>query len=196
MLGAVAGFSGDRNRGIKTLNLVAEKGRMNRFDADAILAVVYRREKRPAEAVPRLLNLIEHFPRAYLLRLELAEMYGDMQDRPHAMAAVDQVEELKRNGAPGYARLPEAQIHYARGSLLLVFNELDRALEEMSSATATAGDLDLVTAGHSWLRLGQVYDLKKQRSQAIAAYQRAISVSPDSDAAIEAKNYLVSRYKQ
>jgi tetratricopeptide (TPR) repeat protein len=58
MLGFLAGIRGDREQGMKTLRLVAEKGTMNQYDAQVLLAAIYRREKRPKEALPLLNGLI------------------------------------------------------------------------------------------------------------------------------------------
>ncbi len=196
MLGSVAGFSGDRDHGIQTLRLVASQGKANKYDAAAILIAIYRREKRPREAVPLLEELIRKFPRSYLLHLELAETYGDLKDRGAALAQVDETEKLKRSGAPGYHRLREAKIHYARGNLLFAFDDVDGALEEMKAATAGSNELDPVSASNAWLRLGQIYDLKGQRAKAVEAYREVIRRAPDSDAASAAKPLISTRYKR
>ena len=47
ILGFIAGFHGDRESGMKALQLVADKGNPNRYDAKVLLAVIYRREKKP-----------------------------------------------------------------------------------------------------------------------------------------------------
>lgn len=196
MLSAVAGLPGDRENGIRTLKAVAQNGRYNRFDAEALLSAIYRREKRPAEAIAPLNDLIRNFPRGYLLRVELAEMYGDLGDRKKAMAAVEQLDELRRARAPGFQQLPEAKIHYTRAGLLLQWNDLDQALGEIRNATANASTLDTPSAGGAWLRLGQIYDLKGQRREAIAAYREAMRVAPDSQAAEQAKSHIIWRYKK
>jgi hypothetical protein len=196
MLGSVTGFTGDREHGIQALKLVAEKGRADRYDAAALLTAIYRREKRPREAIPLLNDLMRHFPRAYLVRLELAEMYGDNGDRAAALAQVDEADRLKRSNAPGYRRCPEGKIRYTRGNLLFGFNDPGRALEEIKAAADSSSELDPATAGYAWLRLGQIYDLMGQRQQAVAAYRETIRRSPDSDAAGEAKGYVSSRYKR
>jgi tetratricopeptide (TPR) repeat protein len=102
---------------------------------------------------------------------------------------------MRRSGAPGFQRVPEAKVRYTRGNLLFVFNELDRALEELRAATAEGG-LSTPAAGNAWLHIGQIYDLKNQRAPAVAAYQQAIRTSPDSDVADQAKGYLAARYKR
>jgi tetratricopeptide (TPR) repeat protein len=71
MLGFLAGFHGDKQRGIRTLKEVSERGRMNRVDAMALLAALYLREHRPEEAIPVLKELTQEFPKNPVLRVEL-----------------------------------------------------------------------------------------------------------------------------
>ncbi len=118
MMGSIAGIHGDRARGVRTLKLVSEQGRTSRVDAAMMLAAIYRREKKPGDAIAVLNRLIPLVPRNFLLRLELAEMYGDLGDKPRAIAVLDEVDQLKRANAPGYQRLPEEKIQTARERLL------------------------------------------------------------------------------
>ncbi len=71
MLGVLAGFHGDKQRGMRTLQEVSENGRMNRVDAMVLLAALYLREHRPEEAVPVLTELTREFPKNPLLKVEL-----------------------------------------------------------------------------------------------------------------------------
>ena len=73
MFGFLAGFHGDKQRGMRTLKEVSEQGRMNRADAMVLLSALYLREKRPGDAIPVLTELIETFPRNPLLKVELAK---------------------------------------------------------------------------------------------------------------------------
>jgi cytochrome c-type biogenesis protein CcmH/NrfG len=66
----------------------------------------------------------------------------------------------------------------------------------MKRATAAAEDLDLNTGVMAWMRLGQIYDLKGQRALALDAYRHAVAFAPDSDAARESRQYLVSPYRR
>jgi tetratricopeptide (TPR) repeat protein len=193
---AVAGVTGDREHAIAALHGVALYGNTTRYDAQALLAAIYRREKRPREALEMLNMLLTRFPRAYLLRLEIAEACADSGGRAQALAAVEEVDRLKKSGAPGYARVPPARIRYTRGDVLFTFRDLDPAFEEMKSASEGWRDLDPVTAGLAWLRLGQIYDLKGRRQEAIAAYRESAIASPGSDAASEAHGYLSSPFRK
>ena len=88
LLGFLAGFRGDREEGIRTVEDVAAHGDRNRVDAEILLCVEYRRESRPQKAVPLLQSLIARFPRNHLLRFEIAQMYADLGDKKNALAAV------------------------------------------------------------------------------------------------------------
>ena len=62
-----------------------QKGKINRVEAEIFLCAIYRRENQTSRAVPIVQDLIARFPRNYILRLELSEMYsmaGDGATRP------------------------------------------------------------------------------------------------------------------
>jgi tetratricopeptide (TPR) repeat protein len=118
MLGLVGGFQGNRARGIATLSQVARQGNVNRVDATIFLAAIYRREHRSEEAVGMLRPLIPLLPRNYLLRLELAEMYGDLADYSAALDLLNQVEQLRRAHAQGYETLNADLVRQVRERVL------------------------------------------------------------------------------
>jgi len=196
MLGFLIGFRGNKEEGLRTLELVAEKATLDREDAKILLCIAYRREKKPQPAIPLLEELIHRFPRNYLFYLELAQMRSELGEKDRALEAVRQVKELKASGAPGFARLPLERICYAEGNIQFWYNELDAALENMKRASAGADKLDLNTGVLAWMRLGQLYDLKDQRPAALEAYRRAIDFAPASDAARESRRYLSSPYRR
>jgi tetratricopeptide (TPR) repeat protein len=129
MLGFLGGFRGSRERGIAMLNQVATEGRVNRIDATIFLAAIYRREHRSRDAICVLKPLIPLLPHNYLLRLELAEMYGDLPDHDAALAVLDQVDQLRREHAPGYETLTAELLNKVR----------ERILRDVERDGATAG---------------------------------------------------------
>jgi tetratricopeptide (TPR) repeat protein len=189
VVGFVAGFRGDREGGIKTLTEVAQAGKYTRYDAQIILAALYRREREPAKAIEIVKPLIARFPRNYLFRLELGQMYGDLGDKDQALAAFDAVERLRRDHAPGYADIPEEKIAYYRGTLLFWYNDLDRALVDLKKVAGKPTEVDLNSAILAWMRIGQIEDMKGNRKQAVEAYKNAIALAPQSDAAKEPRGY-------
>jgi len=79
MFGFLGGFHGDKQRGIRTLTEVAETGRINRVDAMILLAAIYLREKKPAQAIPVLTELTQAFPENPLLKTELSKAVESAQ---------------------------------------------------------------------------------------------------------------------
>ena len=134
MFGFVIGFHGDKERGIRTVEQVAQHGSLNRIDAEVFLAAIYRREHQNAKALPLVESLIARFPRNYLLRFEQAGMYAALGDGRKAIDAVEQVADLKKQGAAGYARVPWEEIYYQLGTIQFWSNDLDgRAGEHAKS---------------------------------------------------------------
>ncbi len=195
-LGFLGGFHGDKEAGIRQLELVAKTGVMNRYDAEVLLAAIYRRERRAERAIPLLKDLSERFPRNYLLRLEQVQMYSDLGDKNSALQVLAQIDELRLRGMPGYASLPAEKIRYMKGNLLFWYGDLDPALMDLKEATQNADKLDLNTAVLAWLRLGQTYDLQGNHQEAIGAYRETMKTAPKSQAATEASSYISNPYRR
>jgi len=195
-LGFLMGFHGNRSRGIRTLETVARDGRFNQVDAQILLIAIHRREKHPAAALPILNDLIAKYPRNYLLRFEVVQMYSDRGDRDKAQNEIEQIWMLHRDGAPGYADLPPEKIDYLEGNFLFWYNDLENAEAHILKVTAKAHDLDLNTAIMAWMRLGQIYDLKGQRKAAQAAYKEAVAMAPNSEVGKESQGYIGNPYKR
>jgi len=186
VFGFLIGFRGDKEGGIRTVEMVAAQGKSSRVDAMILLGVAYRRERQAEKAVVLLNELIATFPRNYLFRLEMVQMYGDLGKKDEALAVLKKMEDEKRNVPPG-------KIHYSRGNLLFWYRDYAPAIAELQRVTPEAG---LNTEVNASLRLGQCYDVLGRRSEAQAAYKRAVDRAPDSDAAREARRHLSSPYRR
>ena len=195
-LGFLVGIKGDKEKGLRLVEDVAHHGENNKYDAQILLGALYRRESRPLAAVPLVQELIARFPRNFLLRLELSQMYSMAGDKTRAINAVEEAARLKRAGAPGYARLPWEKIYFQEGVIQFWYRDFDQALENLRKVAAAADQVDLNTGVYTYLRIGQIYDIKGQRSQAIAEYRKTIQFAPDSAAAQDAKKFLASPYRR
>ena len=196
MVGFLAGFHGDKARGIRTVEYVAAHGNLNRADAQIFLAVLYRRERQPAKALPVIDELLRRFPRNYLLRLEQAGFYSALGDGKKAITAVEEVARLKRQGAPGFTSLPWEKIYYQLGTIQFWYGHLDDALVNMKKVTAHADEVDLNTGVLAWMRVGQIYDLTQRHDLAVEAYKKAIAYAPEAEAARESRRYIASPYRR
>ena len=196
LLGFLIGFRGDRDGGLRTVERVAAEGQRARVEAMVLLAVAYRRERHAEKAVPLLNKLIEMFPRHYLYRLEMVQMYADLGKKDEALAILKTMEDLRTAGATGYKNLPGGKIYYSRGNLLFWYREYAGALSDLQRVTAAGTEAGLNTLMNAWLRMGQCYDMLGRRQEALRAYRQAIDGAPDSDAAREARRYLSSPYRR
>jgi hypothetical protein len=196
MLGFLAGIHGDKEKGIRTVQDVAEHGTLNRVDAEIFLCALYRRENQTKRAIPLVDDLIRRFPRNYLLRLELSQMYSMSGDKARALDAVAEVARLKLRHAPGYDRAPWPKIWFQEGTIEFWYNELDAALTNLRKVAAEGEELDLNTGVTTWLRIGQIYDLLGRRAEAVDAYHKAIAYAPQADGAQESRRYLSAAYRR
>jgi len=195
-LGFLIGIHGDKELGIRIVQDVAAHGKDNRIDADIFLGALYRRENETRKAVPIVQDLIRRFPRNYLLRLELSQMYSMAGDSVDGLQAVHEVARLKTIHAPGYDRVPWEKIYFQEGTIEFWYNDLNDALENMQKVTAAAQDVDLNTGVYAYLRIGQIYDLTHRRQLALDAYRKAITYAPEAEAAQESRKYLSSPYRR
>jgi tetratricopeptide (TPR) repeat protein len=196
-IGFIAGFHGDKQRGIHTIEEIAQRGSDNRVAAEIILCALYRREGQAARAIPLVTSLSQRYPRAYLLRVELAQMYATTGDRKSALSTLSEIARLKQNNAAGYARIPWEKIYYETGNLEFWFNDLDHALQNLKKATGSPQqlkELDLNSGVLALMREGQIYDLQNNHGLAVEAYRQAVRFAPQAEAAHESQHYINSPY--
>jgi tetratricopeptide (TPR) repeat protein len=196
-LGFIAGFHGDKQRGLHTIEEVAMKGKENRVDAQIVLCALYRREGQATRAIPLVTQLIQRYPRNYLLRFELAQMYASLGSRQNALNALSEIARLKQDNVPGYDRVPWEKIYYETGNLEFWFDDFDSALDNLKKVTETPQqlkELDLNTGVLALMRQGQIYDLQNHHSLAVKAYQQAVKFAPEAEAARESQHYINSPY--
>ena len=194
LLGFLAGFRGDREGGMRALKEVAESGHANRVDAAVLLSAIYRREKRPAEAVPLMANVSSQFPRNYLFRFELARMYADSGDKKQALANLDGIEQLRAKGA--FKALPPEKVAFDKGNVYFWYGDFDLALDQLKRATVPSGTWNADDAAVAWLRVGQALDLKGNHKEAKSAYQEVVRMAPQSEVSKEARDYISFPYKR
>src|SRR5262249_370445 len=112
-----AGISGDKALGLHRVEIAAESGTRSKQDARVMLAVIYRREKRYADARRVLAELSKAFPRNYIFPLELASIYRREGDTKSAIRTYEEVLADAARAKPGFAAAPFARIHLALGEL-------------------------------------------------------------------------------
>ncbi len=173
------------------------KGNRTGEDAEIILCALYRRDGQTARAIPHVLRLVNRFPRNYIIRFELAQMYAATGQRRNALDTIRRIAAMKQQNVPGFDRIPWQKIYYETGNLQFWFDDLDDALENLRLATLNPDqmkDLDLNTGSLAYMRQGQIYDLLKRHNLAVAEYEQAMKFAPEADAARESQHYIGSPY--
>ncbi|MBI4458698.1 MAG: tetratricopeptide repeat protein, partial [Acidobacteria bacterium] len=141
----LGGFSGDKERGMRTVERVAEWGDRAKQDARILLVVMYRRGKRYADAQRTLSELTLAFPRNYIFPLEIASIYRSAGEDKEAIGAYERVLEDIRRRKPGYAEAPAARIHYELGELYWKAGDLESAkthLEQVGGSFGSTPELE------------------------------------------------------
>jgi tetratricopeptide (TPR) repeat protein len=195
MMGFLAGFRGDREEGMRTIRTVFDKGSTNRIDAAILLSAILRREKRQAEAIPLLAEAVNRFPKNHLFRFELGLLHADVGDRTKALAQVDAIAQLRSKGQLAVKQVTAERVDYMRGYVLFQLREYDAAIPHLVQATRGAASNDTTSTAQAWLRLGQAYDAKGRRAEAMNAYKQAVHAGPQTSYAREAKDYLSTPFK-
>jgi tetratricopeptide (TPR) repeat protein len=143
------GFSGDKERGIRSVESAAESGDHAKQDARILLVIMYRREKRYPDARRTLLQLAQEFPRNYIFPLELASVSRSEGEEKQAIREYEQVLEDIRRGKPGFAEAPAARIHFELGELDWKAGDLESAkahLELVPKSRGSTPEFELQSA--------------------------------------------------
>jgi tetratricopeptide (TPR) repeat protein len=180
VLAAIANVRGSKKRGLETLERVGREGRLERYISKLVLVILYKREKRYAEALERARELTVRYPHNYLFKLAEAD---SLVSQAAAHRLTDQVAAnlereafaifdslLKNQPAQDAPAPPVEMIHFIYGEALLKAGQAERAAREYLAAASTPrAEISIVTIAH--LRGAQAFDLAGRRREALAQYE-------------------------
>jgi hypothetical protein len=206
ILASIAGARGSKKRGLQTLERVAKEGRWAKDDAKALLIVLFKREKRYADALALSRELAERYPRNYLFKLEAADALVTQaaieREANHAAAASGAEREafaifeslLKDRTTRETAARSLDLIHYRYGEALFVAGQSERAAKEfLAAASIQSAEQSLATM--SRLYAARSYDLAGKRDDALAQYKIVLTRPDIYDSHENAKRGLREPYK-
>ena len=190
---SLVGVHGDRDGGLKKVEHVAKDGKYARLDAITLLAVLYQREGRWADARHVLEQLVPMHPRGFLAAQELASVCTHMNDFGCAASTYDMLLQRYHSGPPNAAwkRFWAAKVLYLSGQAHEKLGETQQALDRYAEAGASKlndpyvrraqlADAELLQ------RLGRADDARSHYQQLAANY-------PDTDEGRAAKKALKSQ---
>jgi tetratricopeptide (TPR) repeat protein len=191
MVAYVAGFGGDKNRGLHMIEEAAAYSGENQEDARFALLLLYNREKRYDDALKVLTTLQQRYPKNRLLWLETGSTQlraGRPADAERAlndgMARFVNDQRERMFGEPALWSYKRGTARAAVGRDADAQSDLSRALTEQGRKWVY---------GRAHLELGKLARKRNDRAAATNEFQQAIALCEadnDASAAAEAKRLM------
>ena len=179
----LGGVRGSKKDGIAMLERVAKDGDFAKDESKVLLVMLYNREKRPADSLKMLNELVSRYPKNSLFRLERAMTFAQLKKFSESAAQFDLL--LKDSSATSY--IPDL-IHYQYGTMLTDAGKWEEAQSHYVTAlNSPKAPPALVTLAH--LKSGNCLDVLGKRENAIAEYQTVLKREDVFDSHDQAKKY-------
>jgi tetratricopeptide (TPR) repeat protein len=190
---AIAGLSGDKDKGLQFLSDAYRANGETSVDAGIVLMVFLRREHRYGEALQIARTIGPRFPRNYLLPLEEANL---LRASGKNAEAEEQYRLVWQNGREGKYR----NLHYEIAALGL--GDLLRSEKNYQAAAAayelvneiTGADPELLQKAN--LAAGEMYDQLQKRDLAVQKYEAVLATNSGSPEADKARKRMKDAYRE
>jgi len=190
---ALAGLSGDKEKGLQYLNDAYHSDGETSVDAGVVLMVFLRREHRYEEALQIARAIGPRFPRNYLLPLEEANLLRASAKNDDAEA---QYRRVWQNGLEG----EYGSLHYEIAAVGL--GDLLRSEKKYQAAAAsyelvsevTAPDPELLQKAN--LGAGEMYDQLQKRDMAVKKYEAVVATNSGNAEADRARKRIKDAYRE
>jgi tetratricopeptide (TPR) repeat protein len=190
---ALAGLSGDKDKGIQYLNDAYHANGETSVDAGIVLMVFLRREHRYGESLEIASTIGPRFPRNYLLPLEEANL---LRVTGKDSEAEQQYRRVWQNGREG----KYGSLHYEIAALGL--GDLLRSQKNYQAAAAayelvsdfTGADAELLQKAN--LGAGEMYDQLHKRDLAVKKYEAVVATNSGNAEADKARKRMKDAYRE
>jgi tetratricopeptide (TPR) repeat protein len=190
---SMVGLGGNKEKGLQYLKECAQGNGETSIDAQILLAVFLRRERRYDEALPIVRTLVPRFPQDVLLALEEGHLLRASGLNPEAALVYRRVWQAGREGHyPG--------LHYEIAALSL--GDLLRSQKDYSAAAAAYEQVGQVPQADAEalqkanLGAGEMYDLLQKRDLALAKYQAVVANDASTPPAETARKRMKEAYRE
>jgi tetratricopeptide (TPR) repeat protein len=188
ILATIGGFHGSQERGLATLEKVANEGRDARDEARILLLTFYSREKRWTDCLRIVEEMARRYPRNFLFRLEQANLLDRLNRTSQSR---DLFEALLQD--PAMQKSTDL-IHFQYAEALAGHGKFAEALNQYRASAGAAGAAaEMVTRAR--LRAGQMLDRLGRRSEAVAEYREVLNRPNVFDSHEQARKYLKEPYR-
>ena len=188
----LAGLGGNRKRGLEYLQQAAKEGRESSADARVALAFFLRREARYDEASGVVETLTRQYPRNFLFALEHCNLLKDGGKGPEAVNCYEKLLDGARSAQ--YANPHTEFAAFGLAESLRGQKDYERALRNYQfTANVPTGQSSLRQRAE--LASGEMYDVLRNRDQAVIQYQAVIEQDNSSAQAEVARKLLREPYR-
>ena len=188
--------SGDSKKGLREIELAAQKGDLLKTIAQTELQSVYLIfEKQPALALPVIRGLREKFPNNYNFIFAQANAFAELRRFGEAFALAKEIENNIKTTKPPY--IPQLQPRYNQLMGRIFFNqgEYDKATQYFQKALKDTAFYNTRVRVWTLVRLGMIQDIRKDRARAEEYYSQALEIEDgEGTAKVEARKYLQTPY--
>jgi len=173
-LAFLVGIRGSKEQAFQKLELVSEKGKYRRLDAQVVLALLHSWKGDPLQPLAIFENLRQLYPQNYLFDINLAAVYQlKFNDAQSALEIYQQLLKTLPYKAPGlhagevYLRIGKTYVHLREYSLAL--QAFNKVLEE------SKGEIE--TEPLAYFHMAQIHDEQGDKDQAREYYQQVLNHS-------------------
>jgi len=190
---ALAGLSGDKDKGLRYLSDAYHSNGETSVDAGIVLMVFFRREHRYDEALRIARDIGPKFPRNYLLPLEEGNL---LRASGKTAEAEEQYRRIWQNGRDGkYGSLHYEIAELALGDLLRGEKKYPEAVAAYERVGEVQG-ADPETLQKANLGAGEMYDQLQKRDLAMKRYETVVALNSGSAEADQARRRIKEAYRE
>jgi tetratricopeptide (TPR) repeat protein len=184
----VMGVGGNKEQGLADLREAAAHGVVTSVESKTALSLFLRHDARYPEALQVQRGLADQYPHDFLFRLEVANL---LKDEGQGLEAIAEYKKVLADAAkPGYFADPRLQLAwFGLGETERGYNQIQDAANSFLQAAEQPNCSDWLRK-RARLNAGEMFDLLKDRAQAVRMYQMAASPGGDQTQADAARRYL------
>lgn len=188
---AVAGVTGNKQKGLNYLREVADSNGAASMDARIALAMFLRREQKYPEALKVVKSMMDQYPKSYLVAIEYANLENAAGHADDAIASYRKILENCKLG-----KYPVGNPQAAAFGLGITLRG-QRRFDEAAQAFAMVGTFpepETRMVLRSNLAAGEMYDTLKERDRAVEKYKEVLAADASSPEAELAKRHIKKPY--
>jgi Flp pilus assembly protein TadD len=188
--------SGDSQKGLREIELAAQKGDLLQVIAQTELQAVYLIfEKQPAQALPVIRGLREKFPNNYNFLFAEANAFAELGRFGEAFAIARKIDKNIKLAKPPYVRQLQPRYDQLMGRIYFHQGEYDKATEYFQKALKDTAFYNARVRAWTLVRLGMIQDIREDRAGAQEYYSQALKTeNGEGTAKVEARKYLQTPY--